>query len=94
MRGSIKDIREIHELGPKTREWMVAGERVTSTGRKCARYTGYTDAGRGYCFGRIAPPFAMVLVTESGEGVVLVEGAWRPCPPGIAYVTAPRATNA
>lgn len=94
MRGSVKDICEIHELGPSTREWMVAGERVSATGGKCARFTGYTEAGRGYRFGRIAPAFSMVLVTESGEGLVLVDGEWRSCPAGYAYVTAPRATSA
>lgn len=85
-----KDIREIHELGPLSREWVVAGERVTSAGTRHARYVGYTEAGRGYRFGRIAPPFAQVLVTESGEGRVLVDGKWRSCPAGYAYITAPR----
>jgi AraC-like DNA-binding protein len=94
MRVSAKDIREIHQLGSTTREWMVAGERVGSDGRKCARFTGYTEAGRGYCFGRIAPRFSQVLVTESGEGLVLVDGEWRACPAGFAYITAPRATCA
>lgn len=94
MRGSVKDICEIHELGSSTQEWMVAGERVAKTGDKCARFTGYTEAGRGYRFGRIAPAFSQVLVTESGEGLVWVDGEWRTCPAGYAYVTAPRATNA
>ncbi len=94
MRGSTKDIREIHQLGPGTREWLVAGELVTNTGGKCARFTGYTEAGRGYRFGRLAPRFTQVLVTESGEGVVLVDGEWRSCPTGFAYITAARATCA
>ncbi len=88
------DIREIHQLGHATREWVVAGERLARTGGRCARFTGFTEAGRGYRFGRIAPPFAQVLVTESGEGTVLVDGEWRPCPAGYAYITAPRATCA
>jgi AraC-like DNA-binding protein len=67
---------------------------VANTGVKCARFTGCTEAGRGYRFGRIAPPFAQVLVTESGEGLVLVDGEWQPCPAGFAYLTAPRATCA
>ncbi|MBI2513284.1 MAG: AraC family transcriptional regulator [Opitutae bacterium] len=94
MRGSVKDICEIHELGPGTQEWMVAGERVTSAGGKCPRFTGYTVAGRGYRFGRLTPRFAQVLVTESGEGLVLVDGEWRTCPAGYAYLTAPRVTSA
>jgi len=94
MRGSTKDIREIHELGPDTREWVVARQLGASPDRPSARFTGYTEAGRGYRFGRIAPRFAQVLVTESGEGVVLVDGRWRPCPAGFAYVTAARATCA
>lgn len=91
---SVKDIREIHELGASTREWMVAGERVAPTGSKCARFTGYTEAGRGYRFERIAPAFSQVLVTESGEGLVWVDGEWRSCPAGFAYLTAPRAACA
>ena len=94
MHPCTSDIREIHQLGHSTREWVVAGERLASTGATCARFTGYTEAGRGYRFGRIAPPFAQVLVTESGEGVVLVDRAWRSCPAGFAYLTAPRATCA
>lgn len=91
---STKDIREIHELGASTREWVVAGERVARTDARCARFTGFTEAGRGYRFERIAPPFAQVLVTESGEGLVWVDGEWRSCPAGFAYLTAPRATCA
>lgn len=94
MGAHTNDIREIHELGPTTREWVVAGERITKGGRKHARFTGYTEARRGYHFGRIAPPFAQVLVTEHGEGLVLVDGEWQSCPAGYAYVTAPRATCA
>lgn len=94
MRVSVKDLREIHQLGPATREWMVAGERAARTGAKCARFTGFTEAERGYRFERLAPPFSMVLVTESGEGLVLVDGEWRPCPAGFAYITAPRAPSA
>jgi AraC-like DNA-binding protein len=73
---------------------MVADERVPAIGGKCARFTGYTEAGRGYRFGRIAPAFSMVLVTESGEGLVWVDGEWQSCPAGFAYITAPRATSA
>lgn len=94
MRVSTKDIREIHQLGPTTREWLVAGERITSTGDRCARFTGYSEAGRGYRFGRIAPTFSQVLVTESGAGLVWVDGEWKTCPAGFAYITAPRATCA
>jgi hypothetical protein len=53
---------------------MVAGGRVESDGRKDARFPGYTDAGRGHRSGRIAPALAQLLVTESGKGIVLVEG--------------------
>ncbi|PTY07124.1 hypothetical protein DB347_07370 [Opitutaceae bacterium EW11] len=94
MRGSINDIREIHELGAATRESVVAGTRVGERGGSCARFVGYTEAGRGYRFGRISPPFSQVLVTERGEGVVLVDGEWRPCPEGFAYITAPRSVCA
>lgn len=94
MRESANDICEIHKLGATTREWVVAGEHVTGTGTRCARFLGYTEAGAGYEFGRIAPRFSQILVTERGEGLVLVDEQWKPCPAGYAYITAPRSTSA
>lgn len=91
---SIKSIRETHQLGTSTREWVVSSERSVRPGKTCARICGYTEAGPGYQFGRIAPPFSQVLVTEMGEGSVFVDGRWLPCVPGTAYITAPRATCA
>ncbi len=91
---SINNLREIHNLGSTTREWVVASERVAPHGVKHPRFTGYTEAGRGYRFVRHAPRFAMVLVTESGEGLVWIDGRWQTCPAGYAYLTAPRTPHA
>lgn len=94
MRVSINDLREIHELGNATREWVVASERIGDRGVEHNRFIGYTEAGPNYRFVRQAPDFAMVLVTESGEGLVWVDGRWKPCTAGHAYITAPRAPHA
>jgi AraC-like DNA-binding protein len=94
MRVSIKDLRETHELGSGTREWVVASERIADRGVEHTRFVGYTDAGRNYRFVRHSPDFAMVLVTESGEGVVWVDGVWQTCSADHAYITAPRAAHA
>jgi len=94
MRVSVKDLCETHELGPATREWVVASERIADRGVQHARFVGYTEAGRNYRFVRHAPDFAMVLVTESGEGLVWVDGLWQSCSADHAYITAPRASHA
>lgn len=94
MRVSIKSLREIHNLGSATREWMVSSERVPGYGKKHVRIAGWTEAGRGYRFVRHDPPFAVILVTERGEGRAWVDGEWRAFPAGYAYITSPRAPSA
>jgi AraC-like DNA-binding protein/quercetin dioxygenase-like cupin family protein len=90
----LNSLPETHQLGTSTKEWVVASERVSSFGATHARYAGYTEGRKGCKFVRHSPPFAMVLVTERGAGRVLVDGAWRVCSPGFAYLTAPRVPHA
>jgi AraC-like DNA-binding protein/quercetin dioxygenase-like cupin family protein len=85
----LKSLREIHNLGPTTREWVVAAERAVRPGVKQARFTGYTEAGPGFRFVRHDPKFAMILIAECGEGRVWIDGEWEPCRAGFAYLTAP-----
>ena len=91
----VENIREIHQLGAATREWLVTSQRVPGWGATPARrVAGYTEARAGYTFVRHAPAFSMLLVSERGTGLVAVDGEWRPCPAGYAYVTAPRVPHA
>ncbi len=90
MDGFPKNLREIHALGPTTREWLVRGAQVPAFERTQMRVAGFTDAGRGYAFVRHAPVFSQILACTGGEGAVLADGRWQRCPAGHAYVTAPR----
>jgi AraC-like DNA-binding protein len=89
-----KNLREIHSLGPATREWLVSHLQAPGLGTTPISFTGFTEARNGYQFVRHNPPFSVILVSTAGEGEVLIDGAWAPCPAGQAYVTAPRTLNA
>lgn len=47
---------------------------------------GITHVGSEWCFVRLAPPFALVLVTVSGHGAVIRDGRWEEIDPDTAYV--------
>lgn len=89
-----KNLREIHLLGPATREWMVSHLQVPGLGATPISFAGFTEARNGYQFVRHNPPFSVILVSTAGEGEVLIDGAWARCPAGHAYLMAPRALNA
>jgi len=86
-----KNLREIHSLGPATREWVVRERQVPAFERTQTFVAGYSDAGRGYAFVRHQPAFSQILACVGGEGVALVDGRWQRLPAGYAYLTAPRA---
>lgn len=90
----VKNMREIHNLGKRTREWIVSGRREAALGRTHARYAGYTEATPGYGFVRHDPAFTTLLVTERGEGIVSLGQGWASCPPGYAYVASPHHPHA
>jgi AraC-like DNA-binding protein len=89
-----KHLREIHSLGPATREWLVSHLQAPGLGATPISFAGFTEARSGYQFVRHNPLFSVVLVSTAGEGEVLIDGAWARCPAGQAYVMAPRALNA
>lgn len=86
---ALENLRETHQLGPDTREWVVSTPRATGFGAAHQRVIGHTEAHAGYTFVRQNPPFAALIVTEEGEGLAAVDGAWRPCPPNHAYLMPP-----
>jgi len=90
----VKSMREIHRQGSNTREWIVSGHREAGLGRRHARYAGYTEAGPDYGFVRHDPAFTLLLVGESGEGVVSLGQGWATCPPGYAYIASPHHPHA
>jgi AraC-like DNA-binding protein len=94
MGGNPKELREIHSLGRKTREWMVSSRQVPGFGATHTRIAGFSEARDGYEFARFSPSFSVILITERGEGRALVDAAWHSFPAGYAYVTAPHALHA
>lgn len=86
-----KNLCETHLLGPTTREWLVVERQVPAFHFTRTRAAGYSAARPGYEFVRHHPEFSQILACTGGEGDVLIGDAWRRCPAGFAYVTAPRA---
>src|SRR5271157_4150572 len=64
MGGNPKELREIHSLGPKTREWMVSSRQVPGFGATHTRIAGFSEARAGYEFVRFSPAFSVILITE------------------------------
>jgi len=85
-----RKLRDIHSLGPATREWLVSSAQVSGLASNGITYAGFSEARRGYEFLRRSPSFSMILACEQGEGDVLIDGGWRRCTEGHAYVTSPR----
>ena len=53
----VENMREIHQLGAATREWLVSGKRVPGFGATHTRIAGYTEARADYAFVRHDPAF-------------------------------------
>ncbi len=89
-----KELREIHSLGSKTREWLVSSSRAPAFGAAYARIAGFTEARGGYEFVKYSPRFSLIIIGERGDGRAWVDGGWRRFPPDHAYIAAPRAFHA
>ena len=94
MRDSQTKLVETHKLGAETREWVVLSHRGELVSTSTMHVAGHTYARVGFEFVRKDPSFGLILVSESGEGLVLVGERWVDCPPGHAYVCSPRALHA
>jgi AraC-like DNA-binding protein len=80
-------MRLVEQLGEDTREWVVRARTSPLLARRRIVRIGVSDAAHGLEFSRPNPQFSRVLACFSGRGEVLVDGAWRPCEPGCAYLT-------
>ncbi len=81
------ELRETHQVGANTREWMVGKDACPSLTTYHIRLTGLSEAKHGFQFVRLKPALSQVLACLEGAGEVLVDGAWLPCGPGEAYLT-------
>ncbi|HLP06755.1 MAG TPA: AraC family transcriptional regulator [Opitutaceae bacterium] len=82
----IENLRETHQLGASTREWLVSDSAAPGFGAPHQRVVGHTEARAGYHFVRHDPAFTTLLITEHGEGLVALDDAWVPCPADHAYL--------
>jgi AraC-like DNA-binding protein len=84
---SLPELCETHHVGANTREWMVGKDACPALAAYHIRLTGVSEAKHGFEFVREHPPMGQILVCHAGEGEVLVDGAWRRCLDGDAYLT-------
>lgn len=83
------DLREIHIIGPKTREWIVSRDACPALAGRGFDAVGVSDASAPYRMLRPAPRQWHVLACLSGSGWALIEGEWHPCRRGQCYVSPP-----
>ena len=94
MLDDLMELRETHSIGPKTREWMVPSHVCSALGRHRIPLTGVSEARHGFRFVREQHNMSQVLICHGGEGRVYIDGRFRRCTEGMAYITPPRTLNA
>ena len=88
------NLREIHQVGKRTREFLIHPEYCPALRRYDIGLAGISLATTGFHFVRLRPVIGQVLVCFKGEGFVFVDGQWKPCGNGMAYLTPPGAPHA
>lgn len=88
------NLREIHNIGARTRESIVHPDACGALARRGILLTGLSRARPGFRFVRHRPGMVQVLACRGGRGEVWMEGKWRPCTAGEAYVTPSAAPHA
>lgn len=86
---TAETLREIHCIGADSPERIVPGDVCPGLNAWGVDLAGLTDAGVGYEMVRLRPAAGHLLVSQSGQGEVLIDGAWQPCGPGRAYLAPP-----
>ena len=94
MGGILGNLREIHSVGPQTREWLVAGKSVPALAEAGIELCGVSAARPGFTFVRHAWEHSQLLLSLSPGGSCLVDGAWHDLAAGEGYLTPPGATHA
>lgn len=94
MRNLPDDLREMHIIGTDTAEKIISWKVSPLMRTLHIGLAGVSDAGAGFSMVRHDPPYGHVLVGYSGAGEVWIDGGWRPCGPGRAYLTPAHAPHA
>lgn len=89
-----QDLREIHIIGAQTREHIVSQHLCHALSLYGIHLLGVSWALPGFRFVRPRPTMSQVLVCLSGWGYVWVDGSWKHCSEGMAYITPAHAFHA
>jgi AraC-like DNA-binding protein/quercetin dioxygenase-like cupin family protein len=81
------NLRETHIIGEQTREYIVGESARPVLERHQIVLTGISYARKPFAFVRHHPAISQVLVSLEGMGEVLLDGEWRHCKAGQAYIT-------
>src|SRR5436853_7302116 len=73
---SQRDLSETHNVGGKTREWIVRAEDCPALRWYHIRHVGVADAAEPYRMGRTNLSGAYFLGCFGGEGRILLDGKW------------------
>jgi AraC-like DNA-binding protein len=87
-------LREIHQVGRETREWIVGATTCPALKEHGMLLVGRSQATPGFVFSRIAPDMGQVLACVAGRGEARVDGQWRAVGPGHGYLTPPGVDHA
>lgn len=82
-----KDLFEMHNVGPLTRERIVSDRQVPAFKEYKLALVGSSEARHGFYFVRQLPDMRQLLICIAGAGEVWIEGAWRELTAGEAYLT-------
>lgn len=83
------DLPEALNIGRRTREVIVGTKSCPALTLYGIVLTGVSHTDDSFCFIRHRPHMAQLLVGLEGKGEVTIDGEWRQCEPGNAYLTPP-----
>lgn len=84
---------QIQQIGQHTRELILGTNSCPTLIPTGITLVGTSEAKAGFRFQRPSPGFVQILACLSGEGDVVVDGEWRRCVPGQAYITPQRSPH-
>ncbi|MDR3707557.1 MAG: AraC family transcriptional regulator [Capsulimonadaceae bacterium] len=87
-------IRDNHIVGRGTREWIVHASHCSALSHYDIGLIGISDAAAEFQFTRANPAIVQLLACTGGAGEVMIDGEWRRCGAGEAYVTPAGAPHA
>ncbi len=85
---------DVTEDGPETRHWSLEAADWVALGVQRIGRLGITWGGPSYRRVRVMPSGSFVMATCSGQGRVLLDGAWRTVGPDTVCMAPPRVLNA